>query len=107
MNANQINGEIAHSLGWRCTWLANGKVASSAGTVQADCSQCFDHCGDPLDQGLAGAGTVLQSDWRGIRLSWACPGCGVKVTEQTTLVGSGAHASEIAKDPVCHRCKKA
>lgn len=71
----------------------------------SSCAACFGCDSRSGNMGVADAGFSLHRKDGRIQLSWACPGCGKSVTEETTLMAATADANAIATDPLCYRCR--
>jgi len=69
------------------------------------CANCFGCESRSGEMGMADAGFSLERKHGVLRLSWACPGCGITVTEDTSLMSSAADAKVVAADPLCHHCR--
>ena len=71
------------------------------------CANCFG-CDSLLgDGGMVGDGRFkLTAEAWGVVISWACPICGNKVSEDTTALHAEHAAREIGDDLVCYYCRK-
>ena len=76
--------------------------AQSRGSSCADCFGCESRSGD---MGVADAGFSLHRKNGQLQLSWGCPGCGITVWEETSLMSATADAKAITADAQCHRCR--
>jgi hypothetical protein len=98
--------ELARKMNGDCAQVSGGVLARD-GNKHADCSTCHAVCGKSNDMGLADAGFRIARTLEGLALNWACPSCGVEVTEATTLFSASADARKIAADALCGRCRAA
>lgn len=102
---SDLHLNIVRSLRGRCLQTETGLVAKN-GERHEHCGTCLAQCGGEnlgLSDGLT-VGRVWGSDK--IELRWACPGCSVEVTQETTALDSLANAKEAQRDPLCHKCRK-
>lgn len=92
-------------LGGHCIQV-NGGVLARNGEKHADCSTCKTQC-ESAALGFSGSfevGRVFGGD--AIELRWSCPGCGRRLTQETTALNSIQDANTVKADPLCHKCRK-
>lgn len=101
-----LNRVIAQRLRGVCRLEGDGSVLARDASKHADCSTCHAPCEHTTDLGLAASGVRIAQSSEGLCLEWACPGCGITVTEQTDALRSLADAATVQADPLCHRCRQ-
>lgn len=90
--------------------LSGYALDSSSWPVKAEsaCKNCQGCDSSVGDQGIAGDGIAVRTAEAGQRvtLTWACPGCGQTVVEDTTPLGAMIDAQALDQDRLCWRCRK-
>lgn len=79
-----------------------GSAPHGKGAACADCDGCESRSGE---MGMVDAGFALVREHGTLKLTWTCPGCGVKVSETTSPLSSLVDAKLVAADALCHRCR--
>ena len=96
---------IVRSLRGRCLRSEDGLISKN-GDRHEHCGTCLAQCGGE-DLGMSdgvSVGRAYGSD--GLELRWACPGCSVDVTQETTALTSLSDAKEVKRDPLCNKCRR-
>lgn len=107
--------EITRRLAGRCRInLQEGTSLSYAG-LRGDalqgCLGCTEQCEHHADaEARLGVQIDIKTVWRDDRnayqLTWACPGCGHPVNEDSSLLSLYDTAVGIESDPLCHSCRR-
>jgi hypothetical protein len=99
-----LHAKIIRRLGGRCVRTDTGLIAYN-GERHEHCGTCQVMCGRE-GLGFSGGLEVVRTyGSEAIALRWACPVCGVVVTQETTALGSLIDAEAVKQDPLCHRCR--
>lgn len=90
--------------------IRTGDMFSVDGTTPKSCADCPSLCEQGKQAtGLAGSTLQFKTEIVGesrVNMTWACPGCGVMVNEESPLLAIEKTAKTIEADPLCHRCRR-
>ena len=99
-----LHANIMRRLGGKCRRIDGGVLAYN-GERHEHCGTCSARCGTE-DFGFSADVEIARTyGSEAIELRWACPGCGVTVTQETTALGSLIDAEAVKQDPLCSRCR--
>lgn len=70
------------------------------------CTTCAAPCGNWHANGLAGEFCNVRLVEGASVIEWVCPGCGVNVSEESTVLGHIEAVRAIELDPLCGRCRR-
>jgi len=96
---------------FRCRPFLSGREMAPGAAVAAKGEACL-HCqmdcaASASTTSLAEGSIEIAIASAGVELRWACPNCTVMVIEKCLPVAAMSLSAEIARDPLCHRCREA